>query len=362
MLPLLSLLTIHPPLSPLVPRLYTHRLWNPLVQPMTSSQSNNTAASPSMEPPSKKRPADDDTVTPSRKPSPSGTKPSNSNNIVAPPRERSASASEPCSFEIPKRLWTIFVAKHAPMLPILNLDQLTAAFALAVSHGKVGPTVIDPTFGLCIAIACHLTPDEDLWGGGNWYNAAFSNMAYPFKSRPSIQSFHHQILQVQYLHMVGHLRKAWDVLSLAIGRAQSLRMQTMHGGSLAVDENSLEQVRLVWQCLWMKKLSLTLQYGVVHQSLDTFYVLPIPMKHHIHGNMKVSGAETNEHCHAISSFFVACASLLKYPDDLITVENDLRVIRMECSIKSLSSVDLHGFQQLNEKLSSWKIGLPKCLG
>ncbi|KAJ5249404.1 transcriptional regulator family: Fungal Specific TF [Penicillium chrysogenum] len=328
---------------------------------MMSSQSNNSAASPSMEPPSKKRPADDDTVTPPPKRAPSGTQPSNSNNIVAPSRERSASGSQPLSSEIPKRLWTIFVEKHAPVLPILDLDQLTAAFALAASHGKVGPTVIDPTFGLCIAIACHLTPDEDLWGGGNWYKAALSNMADPFKSRPSIQSFHHGILQVQYLHMVGHLREAWDVLSLAIGRAHSLRMPTMHGGSLAVDENSLEQVRLVWQCLWMKKLSLTLQYGVVHQSLDTFYELPMPMQHHIHGNMGVSGAESNGHCHAISSFFVACASLFKYTDDLITVENDLRVIRMECPIKWLSSVDLHGFQQLNEKLSSWKIGLPKCL-
>lgn len=66
-------------------------------------------------------------------------------------------------------------------------------------------------------------------------------------------------------------------------------------------------------------------------------------------------------CPAISSFFVACASLFKYTDDLITVENYLRVIRMECPIKWLSCVDLHGFQQLNGKLSSWKIGLPKCL-
>ncbi|KAJ6180598.1 hypothetical protein N7519_011059 [Penicillium mononematosum] len=390
-----------------------------------SSQSNDTAASPSMEPPSKKRPtpgsqsndtvapspkraasstqssssddttasaskraasstqssSSDDTTASASKRAASGTLPSNSNNliapatkrvssgsnssipnnIVAPPHRRSAPASQPFSSEIPKRLWNIFVAKHAPMLPILNLDQLKAAFALAVNNGKVGPTVIDPTFGLCIAIACHLIPDKDLWEGRKWYNAALSNMADPFKSPPSIQSFHHQILQIQYLHMVGHLRMAWDVLSLAIGRAQSLRMQSMHGGSLAVDEDSLEQVRMVWQCLWMKKLSLTLQFGVVDQSLDTFYELPMPMQSHIHGNMGVSGTETNEHCHAISSFFVACASLLKYTDDLITVENDLRVTRMECPVKWLSIVDLRGFQELNEKLSSWNNGLPKCL-
>lgn len=370
-----------------------------------SSQSNDTVASPSTEPASKKRPASgsqsNDTVAPSPKRAASGTQPSNSsniitpapqraasgtqssdlnniitpapqraasgtrssdlNNIIAPAHRRSASGSQPFSSDVPKKLWSIFVAKQAPTLPILNLDQLEVSFALAVNHGKVGPTVIDPTFGLCIAIACQLTREKGLWEARKWYDAALSNMADPFKSRPSLQSFHHQILQIHYLLLVGHLRMAWDILSLAIGRAQSLRMQTMHGGSLAVDEDSLQQVRLIWQCLWTKKLSLTLQFGVVDQSLDTFCESPMPMQSHIDENIRVSGVQSSERCHTASSFFIACASLLKYTDDLITVENDLRVTRMECPIKWLSIVDLHGFQELNEKLSSWNNGLPKCL-
>lgn len=305
-----------------------------------SSQSNDTA-SPSMEPASKKRPASDRHSV-------------NLNNIVAP-------TSQPFSPDAANKLWNTFVRNEAPLLPILNLEKLKVDFAVAVDHGKVGPTVIDPTFGLCIAIACHLTGDKGLWEGRKWYHAALSNMGDPFKSRTSFQSFHHQILRVHYLHMVGHLEMAWHVLSLAIGRAQSFRMQTMHGGSLAVDEESLEQVRLVWQCLWTKKLSLTLQLGVVDQSLDSFYNSPMPMKSHITDNMEVPGVQTVAPCPTTPSFFIACASLFKYADDLITVENDLRVTRMECPIKWLSIVDLSGFQELNEKLSSWKNGLPKCL-
>ncbi|KAJ5588939.1 hypothetical protein N7537_011617 [Penicillium hordei] len=366
--PSLSLSTTHPPLFPSrsssspTPPVEPIDLTEdtmlssvPLIRPkrrVTSgsqlSQSNDTA-SPSMEPASKKRPAP-------------GRHLVNINNIVTSASRYVASDSQPFSPDAAKKLWNIFVRNEAPILPILNLEQLKVDFAVAVNHGKVGPTVLDPTFGLCIAIACHLTSDKGLWEGSRkWYDAALSNIGDPFKSRPSFQSLHHQILQVHYLHMVGHLKMAWDILSMAIGRAQSLRMQTMHGGSLAVDEESLEQVRLVWQCLWMKKLSLTLQLGVVDQSLDSFYNSPMPMQSHITDNMGVPGVRTVAPCPATPSFFIACASLFKYTDDLITVENDLRVTRMECPIKWLSIVDLSGFQELNEKLSSWKNGLPKCL-
>ncbi|KAF9243043.1 transcriptional regulator family: Fungal Specific TF [Penicillium roqueforti] len=313
-----------------------------------SSQSNSTAASPFVEPASKKRPA-------------SGAQSSDLDNVIAPSQRRSAPSSQLFNSDFPKRLWSIFLGKQAFFLPILDLDQLKIAFNLAVNRGKIDPTVIDPTLGLCIAIACHLAPYQNLGEARKWFDAALSNMADPIKSRPSLQSFHHQILQVHYLHMVGHLRMAWDILSMSIGRAQSLRMQTMHGGCLAVDEKSLEQVRLVWQCLWTKKLFLTLQFGVVDQSLDSFYDPPMPMQSHITDNMGVSGKQTIEQSYTTSSFFIASASLIKCTDDLITVENDLRVTRMECPIKWLSIVDLRGFQGLNERLSSWKNGLPNCL-
>ncbi|KAJ5494239.1 transcriptional regulator family: Fungal Specific TF [Penicillium fimorum] len=358
-----------------------------------SSQSNGTAASPATQSASKKRPTSggqsNDITAPYSKRAASGTHLSNPDEILVPSPDctasrnqssnsgdiippspdnalvpgpsRAASDSQPLSSEIPKRLWNIFVTKHAPMLPMLNLDQLKAGFALAVNHGKVGPTVIEPTFGFCIAIASQLTRDKDLWQARKWYDAAQSNMADTLNSRPSIQSFHHHILQVHYLQMVGHLRLAWDILTMAIGRAQSLRMQTMHGGCLAMNEDSLQHVRMVWQCLWTKKLSLTLQFGVVDQSLDTFYESPMPMQSFIQENLGVPGAETMERRRATSSFFIVCTSLANYTDDLITVENDLRVTRIECPIKWLSVVDLRGFQELNEKLSSWKNGLPSCL-
>ncbi|CAI7598096.1 unnamed protein product [Penicillium discolor] len=369
-----------------------------------SSQSSDTA-SPSMEPASKKRPASggqsNDMAAPASKRAASGSQSSNSNdiiasgpnraasggqssnsnkmttpaskraasgghsvnlnNIVAPASKSVVSGSQPFSPDAAKKLWNIFVRNQAPILPILNLEQLKADFAVAVNHGKLGPTVIDPTFGLCIAIACHMTGDKGLWGGRKWYDGALSNMGDPFNPRRSFQSFHDQILQVHYLHIVGDLEMAWDILSMAIGRAQSVQMQTMHGGSLAVDEESLEQVRLIWQCLWTKKLSLTLQLGVVDQSIDSFYKSPMPMQSRIIDNMGDLSVQIVAPCPATPYFFIACASLFKYTDDLITVENGLRVTRMECPIKRLSIVDLSGFQELDEKLSSWKSSLPKCL-
>ncbi|OQE05352.1 hypothetical protein PENVUL_c025G05508 [Penicillium vulpinum] len=343
----------------------TRKITKRVVSGSQSSQFNDTMASPVVQSATKKRPGPDsqsnDIISPSPKRAVSGTQSSNSNNALVPTPNRITSGSQPLSFETPKKLWNIFMKKQAALMPILNLDQLKAAFALAVNHGKITLTAIDPTFGLCIAIACHLTRNVDLGEGRKWYDAALSNQGEPLNARPSLKFFQHQILQIHYLHMAGHLKMAWDILSLAISRAQSLQMHTTHGGCLALDEESLEQVRLVWQYLWTKKISLSLQFGIVYQSLDTFDESPMPMQSHITENMGVSGMQTTEQSHATPSFFIACVSLFKFTDDLITVENDLRVTRMECPIKWLSIVDLRGFQELNEKLSSWKDGLPKIL-
>ncbi|KAF7523299.1 hypothetical protein PCG10_006703 [Penicillium crustosum] len=341
-----------------------------------SSQSSDTA-SLSIEPASKKRPASggqfndmaapaskraasrtqssnpNKMTTPAPKRAPSGTQSSGRDNIIAPPHLRS-----PFNSEVPKKLWNIFLAKQAHFIPILDLDKLKVTFALALNHGNLEPKSIDPTLGLCLAIACVLIGDEDPSEPRKWYDAATSRIPVTLGSQSSLQYFHQQILRTQYLHMVGHLRLAWETLSLSIARAQPLRIQTMHGGRLAVDKQSLQQVRLVWQFLWMQKLSLTLQLGIVDQYLDTFYDLPMPLQSLIENNM--GGDQSNRRL-AAYSFFVASASLYKHTDQLITVENNLRVTRMECPIKWLSVVDLSGFQDLNRNLFSWNHGLPEFL-
>ncbi|KGO67779.1 hypothetical protein PITC_048650 [Penicillium italicum] len=294
-------------------------------------------------------------------PAASGNQASSSNSVIAPAHLRSASGSQPFSSNVPKKLWNVFLAKEAHLIPVLDLNKLKATFALAVNHGNFEPKGIDPILGLCLAIACHLTRDRGLGESRKWYDAALTRIAPTLNSQASLQSFHQHILQIQYLHMVGHLRMAWETLSQAIGRAQPLRMQTMHGGRLAVDEESLQQVRLVWQCLWMKKLSLALQLGIVDQSLETFCDFPMPMQSQIEINMGSDLSPSNDRDLAASSFFVACTSFYKHTDQLITVENDLRVTRMECPIKWLSILDLRDFQALNRNLSSWKNGLPKFL-
>ncbi|OQE34066.1 hypothetical protein PENCOP_c035G06933 [Penicillium coprophilum] len=326
-----------------------------------SSQSSDTAASPTMQSGSKKRPASgsqsNNTIAPSPKSAASGTQSSNLNNALPPILKGAASSKRSLASEIPKMLWKIFLVKHVHLLPVLDLGELKVAFAMAVNHGKLTPKMIDPILGFCIAVACHLTREKSLWEGQKWNDAAVSTLRGE-ENPPSLQYFHRRILQIEYLHMVGDLKKSRNILSLAIDEAESLEMHTMYGGCLVVDKESLEQVRVTWQSLWMKKLFLALQFGVVNQYLDVFHISPMPMQSHMETTIGLSGERKSL---TASCFFIACASLLKHTDDLITVENNLRVTRMECPIKWFSVVDLGPFQDLNESLSSWYNGLPKCL-
>lgn len=290
-----------------------------------------------------------------------GTRCFNPNAPVATASMCATSSSHQLNSEVPKKLLDIFIAKQAPMLSILDLKKLKNAFVLAVNRGHLNPSAIDPTIGLCIAIACHLTRKKDLWQPCKWYDGAMSNIALSQESQPSLQSFHRQILQVHYLHMVGRLESAWEIISIAFGRAQILQMQNHHGGCLAVDKSSLQQIRLVWQFLWTKKVSLAIQLGIFDQSLEATHDSPMPMRSHIEGNMGAELSPADPQHLATSAFFVACASLYNYVDDILTVEHELRLTRIECPMKWLSVVDLSSFQELNRNLSSWNKGLPGFL-
>ncbi|KAJ5185427.1 hypothetical protein N7491_006705 [Penicillium cf. griseofulvum] len=334
-------------------------------RPETPSQptyKQNTAI-PAMPSASNKRPApgsqlsnSNDNIASAAEHAASGALSLNSNNALAFTGDAS-SGSQPLNSDIPKQLWNIFLDKHGILLPALDLNQLKVAFNMAVDHGKLGPNVIDPTLGFCLALACHLTREKQLWEGRKRYDAAISTLKGE-DNILSLEHFYRLILQIEYVHMVGDVGMSWRMVSRAIADAEDLQMHTMPGGRLAVDKKSLEQVRMIWQFLWMKKLYLTLQSGVVIQSLDVFYTPAMPMESRIQEKM---GSYPERQALITSAFFVACTSLYKNTDDLITVESDLRVIRSNCPYKWLCTAEMCRFQTLQASLTCWKDGLPQCL-
>lgn len=293
----------------------------------------------------------------------SGIQPSDkhNNNSTALIPSGATSGAQLLPSEVPKRLLTIFLAKQSAILPILDIDQIKAGLNVAVDHGLIKPNNVNPTIALCLAIACHLTRDQNLWGSQKWYDAAVSKLPAIEKSEHSLSYFNRRILQTEYLHIVGNLNKAWAVLSMTIGEAEMLKMQTPHGGCLVVGQKSLEQVRLVWQCLWTKKLLLALQLGITTQSFDMFDDPPMPLRSHIENNMSPDGVTSNELRLATSSFFFACSSLFKLADDLILLEKTLRAKRAECPMKWLSTAELCGFYEMHGNLTRWREELHESL-
>ncbi|KAJ5135730.1 transcriptional regulator family: Fungal Specific TF [Penicillium bovifimosum] len=289
-------------------------------------------------------------------------KSSASDSINATALVSASSSSNQFSSEFTKRLFKIFRTKQAPMLPVLDLKELQVAFDLAMDQGQFGPQVIDPTVGLCLAIACHLTRDKELWRPRDWYDPAISKINAAQDSNSSLEFFHREILRAEYLHLVGDLGTAWEIVCIAIVKAQSRLMQGVDGGDLAVDQQSLEQVRLIWHLLSTKRASLAFQLGIYQQSGAGTLILetPLPKRSHIEGKFETHSISSHSQVHASSAFFLACTSLYTFSDDLITVEHDLRVTRNECPMKWLSIVDLSDFQDLQRKLSSWERGLPAC--
>ncbi|KAJ5860301.1 uncharacterized protein N7529_007611 [Penicillium soppii] len=271
-------------------------------------------------------------------------------------KKRSAPGTQAFGSEIPKKLLNIFLDKVAPILPILDLDQLNVTFSLAVDYGYLTYEKIDPTIGFCFAIASLLTRDRQLWNAVEWYEAATKKVENDAQGVETLEWFKMRILQIRYLHMTGKLRESLYISSMVIVKAQWFNMHYPHGGHLAVDDDSRQQCRVIWRALCMAKISISLQVGFCDE-LSPYDRMP--RRSTLEENMGASVATTDS-AYAISAFFEASANIYQYANELVHLEEDLRVVRPECPMKWLSSVDLRD-STLDTELSKWEASLPECL-
>jgi hypothetical protein len=268
-----------------------------------------------------------------------------------------ASADQLVASDSANKLWKIFLADVAPVISILDLDQLNDAFTTAVNDGKIGHKIIDPTLGFCLAMASRVAKYE-IRDTKEWYSGAKRNLKKNKESRKSFEYFQKRILQIRYLIMIGELSEAWRVMALVTSEAQSNRMQ--YGGHPGQDEKALGQVRMIWQSLCAAKISLTLHLGFMDQTLEPSAASPMPTVLQMKECLR-SSVYDNRTTTAMAHFFLACASLSNFADDIVRFENDLRLTRSECPMKWLSTVDPQDYVQLDQDLANWEKSLPEYL-
>ncbi|KAJ6158669.1 hypothetical protein N7485_011495 [Penicillium canescens] len=257
--------------------------------------------------------------------------------------------------DVPMKLIKIFMEHVAPLLPIFDLDDLDRLLRMTSLHGTFTFRGVDPTLGLCFALAALQSRDRVHWQAHEWYRGAEVEINSDELNENSILGIQRRILQVLYLQMIGNLSKAWSVLSLALGLAEANGIQTVAGGPLAVDSTSQQRVRVLWHSLWMMRLSLATQMGMNWQSLETRYPVPNPTS--IPLGSKISQTQLS----AISSFFNSSISLYRHMEDILCNDEHLRLRIDICPFRSLFTADLCELFELDGKLLQWKEALPTNL-
>jgi hypothetical protein len=257
--------------------------------------------------------------------------------------------------DVPMKLIKIFIEHVAPLLPIFDLDDLDRLLRMTSLHGTFAFRGVDPTLGLCFALAALQSRDRAHWQAREWYKGAEVEINSDELNENSIPGIQRRILQVLYLQMIGNLSKAWSILSLALGLAEANGIQTVAGGPLAVDSTSQQRTRVLWHSLWTMRLSLASQMGMNWQSLETRY--PVPMPTHITMGSKISQTQQA----AISSFFNASISLYRHMEDILCNDEHLRLRIDVCPFRSLFTADLCDLFELDGKLLQWKEALPPNL-
>ncbi|OQD89644.1 hypothetical protein PENANT_c002G01488 [Penicillium antarcticum] len=247
------------------------------------------------------------------------------------PKETQQQASTQLKPDTPIKLMKIFMEHVAPLVPIFDLDDLDRLLRMASLHGTFAFRDVDPTLGLCFALAALQSRDRAHWKSREWYRGAEAEINTDEVSENSILAIQRRILQVLYLQMIGNIHRAWSILSLALGLAEANGIQTVAGGPLAVDSTSQQRVRVLWHSLWMTRLSLASQMGMNWQSLETRYPVPMPTD-------------------------IPLGS--KHVEDILCNDEHLRLRIDVCPFRSLFTADLCDFFELDGKLLKWKEALP----
>lgn len=222
--------------------------------------------------------------------------------------------------------------------PFQEVLKIIFSFS-SLSIKTVGPNGVLPSFDNGRKLAGFVDYDGDLWA--------------------TLQSY---ILQCQYLNATGDPRKAWNLIGFALRTAQTLGLHSKTRWLDVYNRKQRELSRKLWHSAILMERMISLQIGILPQTpnssqlllpthLDTDYIDTISGGDHRTGVERPSMIE----------FLLACARLYSNVEDILAIEDEMRIRQDSCVAKKLLALDIKRFLKTDSILYDWNISLPSFL-
>lgn len=137
------------------------------------------------------------------------------------------------------------------------------------------------------------------------------------------------ILQCQYLIAVGEPRRAWSLIGFALRTAQTLGLHSKTQGVDVYNRKRRELARKLWHSAIIMERMISLQIGIFPQTPGPFRV-PLPTHLDTDYIDLISRRDFNKGVERPSTieFLGTCARLYSHVEDILAVEDELRIRKM----------------------------------
>lgn len=286
------------------------------------------------------------------------------------PRGSSANGpfSTTCIANIPKglsdRLVSAYLTREYVNLPIFDLSEFKSAYeaSRAGENATNTPGSFRETLNIVFSVASlslSTITDTELLPSFNQGRKPTPLIDDPDDPWTTIQS---NILQCQYLSATGDPRLAWNLIGFAIRMAQTLGLHTKTQGLDVCNRKRRETARKLWHGAIIMERMISLQVGIAPQTPNPFRV-PFPTHLDTDYVDAISGrtSTTDVERPSMIEFLTACARLYAHVEDILAIEDELRIRHDGCAAKKLRSLDMTVFFKADSSLCDWNSSLPSFL-
>ncbi|TPX24281.1 hypothetical protein DIZ76_013627 [Coccidioides immitis] len=176
---------------------------------------------------------------------------------------------------------------------------------------------------------------------------------------PCVQAY---ILSAQYLLAIGDVDAAWKSIGNAIRTAQVLHLHLKSGSQHLEKRVDRELAKRLWHSAIMLERMIAVNSGMASIASPPFRApLPIPLETEyvdvVFGGEPMSGPDRP----SIVEFFTASCRLYERYDDIVSIQDELRITDGRSPRKTLEAFDPQKLLDADRLLCNWNAALPPFL-
>ncbi|KAL1953674.1 hypothetical protein VTO42DRAFT_2385 [Malbranchea cinnamomea] len=267
--------------------------------------------------------------------------------------------------EFADHLISDYLTREYVNLPIFNLTSFQAKYR-AIWLGGDGLEDMDifrATLNIMFALVSLSLKPNNRSDATMYFRRAQNLMNLGGFEQESLGHVQACILASQYLLAVDNLSAAWKSIGIAISIAQSLRLHLTSGSQHLPKRYDRELARRLWHgCIIMQR-TIAMQMGSTPLVAQNAFKTPLPTPLENEYIDTIFGGEPQKDTDrpSIIEFFTALARLYEKYDNVIAIQDELRLAGGRSPQKVLDCFDAKAILEADHLLYSWKASLPPYL-